>query len=358
MNQTEQELFLALCRFKEPDREKLKSLLPDNATATVLGELFFNRVQAIAYGVLKETGLLYATGREFRNSLAGAYQQNIGKNKSFFQCIQRLSDILKQKKEKYAMLKGALLCDCYPEGYRTSNDIDLLVRPEDVTEIGEALTAAGFRQGNIRNGEFEAAGRQEIIESKMMRGETVPYILDVQLPYLRFLEVDINYSLDYKNSDTKVIEEMLGRAGETSLKESTIITLDKYDFFIHLCSHLYKEATTFPWIKMKRDMTLYKFCDIYMLMSDFLPVEISKLFRRAEVLGMADICSCVFLWTDALFSSGNLRLLDFARYCLSGKESILYEIIAPATRKTMRYLETDIKKRFFSDDRLALLQEV
>ena len=48
MNQTEQELFLALCRFKEPDREKLKSLLPENATATVLGELFFMRVEAIA----------------------------------------------------------------------------------------------------------------------------------------------------------------------------------------------------------------------------------------------------------------------------------------------------------------------
>ena len=62
-------------------------------------------------------------------------------------------------------------------------------------------------------------------------------------------------------------------------------TLNKYDFFIHLCCHLYKEATTLPWVKMGRDMTFYKFCDIYMLMFAFLPIEIDKLFCRAKELG-------------------------------------------------------------------------
>ena len=37
------------------------------------------------------------------------------------------------------------------------------------------------------------------------------------------------------------------------------------DFFLHLCAHLYKEATTLPWIEMHRDMTLYKYCDIYII---------------------------------------------------------------------------------------------
>ena len=80
------------------------------------------------------------------------------------------------------MLKGAVLCKKYPKGYRTSNDIDLLVCPERVTQIGKALIKEGFRQGDIRNGTFIPASRKEIIESRMTRGETIPYIKEVNLP--------------------------------------------------------------------------------------------------------------------------------------------------------------------------------
>lgn len=102
------------------------------------------------------------------------------------------------------MLKGAYLCAHYPDGYRTSNDVDLLVLPKDVTTIGNLLARSGFRQGNIRNGEFIPATRQEIIESKMMRGETVPYIKEVDLTFMKFFKVDINFSLDYKNGNGNV----------------------------------------------------------------------------------------------------------------------------------------------------------
>ena len=333
-------------------------LLPQYATPTVLGQLFCNRMQAIAYGVLKECNLLYKTGREFRNSLEGAYEENVCKNKSFFRCLDMVSTILKKEKGKYAMLKGALLCGLYPDGYRTANDIDLLVKPGDVTEIGKVLVDAGFQQGVVRNGNFEKATRHEIIESKMMRGETVPYVLEVQLPHLRFLEVDINFSLDYKNSEAQALESMIDRATEVSLKGHRIITLDKYDFFIHLCNHLYKEASTFPWIKMQRDMTLYKFCDIYMIISDLVSMETNKLFCRAKELQMEDICSCVFLWTNTLFPIKNALVLDSARYYLKEDDSILHEIIVPENHKKMCYLQKDIKKRFFSENRLALLQEV
>lgn len=170
--------------------------------------------------------------------------------------------------DKYAMLKGAYLCEVYPEGCRTSNDIDLLVKPEDVTEIGNRLSSAGFKQGNIRNGEFKAASRREIIESKMTRGETVPYIKEVGLPAMRFLEVDINFSLDYKPGDTGLVCEMINNAVTEEFDDLRVRTLRRDDFFIHLCSHLYKEATTLPWVEMMRDMTAYKYADIYLLLSD------------------------------------------------------------------------------------------
>ena len=87
-----------------------------------------------------------------------------------------LNRILSSTDRRYAMLKGAVLCGLYPEGYRRANDIDILVHTRDISVIGNILLDNGFKQGHIINGRFEHAQRREIIESKMMRGETVPYI--------------------------------------------------------------------------------------------------------------------------------------------------------------------------------------
>lgn len=358
MIKKENELFFELCKFKKPNKEKLESLIKENATSPLLGELFFNRMQGVAYGILKNNNLLGSTNREFRNALRNAHGYNVRLNDNYYECIDLVSRILRPHKGKYAMLKGALLCKVYPEGYRTSNDVDLLVRPSDVTIIGTALANAGFMQGNIRNGEFSPATRKEIIESKMMRGETVPYILEVNLPFMRFLEVDINFSLDFKNDDAVALESMLCRTVEFKIGNSSIMTLNKYDFFIHLCCHLYKEATTLPWIRMKRDMSLYKFADIYLLLDDFAGNVAEQLFFRASELGALDICSCVIKWTCVLFDIEENYLKSLAEKYLKNDDSILQTVVAPSEKKTYFYSEFDIKERFFCNERILLLKEV
>lgn len=355
MRKQERQLFKNLCSFKAGTFDE--SLL-ESATPTVLGQLFFNRMQAIAYGTLKHHGLLGKVNREFRNSLKSAYEQNLEKNKSFFACVQYLNEILADCNCKYAMLKGAYLCRCYPEGYRTSNDIDLLVLPNDVTKIGEALLNAGFQQGNIRNGVFTPATRKEIITSKMMRGETIPYIKEVNLPSMQFLEVDINFSLDYKPGDTTVLEEMLKRASTWKIHGLNVTTLDDDDFLVHLCSHLYKEATTLPWVEMKRDMTLYKYCDIYMLMEDVDREEIDGFFLRAKQMGMEKVCAFAILQTGALFHFSNTYAISAACNILKDTPEFLHIIISPTNQKRYLYSEKNIAERFFAEDRKLLLEEV
>ena len=111
------------------------------------------------------------------------------------------------------------------------------------------------------NGRFEPAQRREIIESKMMRVKTVPYIKRINLPEMKYLEVDINYSLDYKNSEKNTVDMLLNNTVDINIEGKKIRTLCGIDFFLHLCAHLYKEATVYPWIKMKRDMSLYKYSE-------------------------------------------------------------------------------------------------
>lgn len=355
MDQKEKELFKSLCSFQA---KTFDEGLLDAATPAVLGHLFFNRMQAIAYDTLNIHGLLGKVNREFRNSLKGAYEQNCEKNKSFFWCVEHLENILSRCSCPYAMLKGAYLCKWYPEGYRTSNDIDLLVHPKDVTEIGNMLLEAGFKQGNIRGGIFEPASRKEIIESKMMRGETVPYIKEINLPGMKFLEVDINFSLDYKPGDTDLLEEMMRNTIIEKKSDFCVRTLRRDDFFVHLCSHLYKEATTLPWVDMMRDMTLYKYCDIYMLLNDVPKTQIDFLFDRAKKLSMEKVCAFAVLQMSKLFDFENVYAVQTAKSVLQDDPDFIHTIVSPKEKKTYIYTERNISERFFADCRRILLQEV
>lgn len=355
MKEKEKQLFKALCKFK--DKLTDPSLI-EFATPAVLGHLFFNRMQGVAYGVLKNNGLLGKVNREFRNSLGAAYDQNVQKNNSFKKCVAMLSEVLSPCTCKVAMLKGAYLCAHYPDGHRTSNDVDLLVLPKDVTTIGHLLASAGFKQGNVRNGKFIPATRQEIIESKMTRGETVPYIKEVNLPFMKFFEVDINFSLDYKNGNGDTLSDMLSNVCIKNEKELSIPTLNDADFFIHLCAHLYKEATTLPWIEMHRDMTLYKYCDIYMLLSEMTDAQVQNVFARATELGMEKVCAYALLETIALFDMKKPFAYAVSRKALENDPDFCQRVVSPKNKKVLAYQTADVTERFFMESRANDLKEV
>ena len=355
MQEKEKQLFKALCKFKDTFAD---AFLAKHATPTVLGHLFFNRMQGVAYDTLKRNGLLGKVPREFRNALLAAYEQNTQKNASFRTCVAKLSDLLRACDCKVAMLKGAYLCAHYPEGYRTSNDIDLLVSPKDVTPIGNLLSSLGFMQGNVRNGEFIPATRKEIIESKMLRGETVPYIKEVNLPFMRFLEVDINYSLDYKNGNGDTVSEMLSRACMKEEGALSIPTLDDADFFLHLCAHLYKEATTLPWVEMQRDMTLYKYADIYLLLSEMSEEQLRRIFTRARRLGLEKVCAYAILETVGLFDMDAPLADALSRTALAQDPSFRLRVVSPTDKRVLWYTTPDVSERFFMESRAMDLKEV
>lgn len=355
MKEKEKQLFKALCKFKGSFTD---TSLIEFATPDVLGYLFFNRMQGISYGVLKNNGLLGKVNREFRNSLDAAHEQNVLKNESFKKCIVMLSALLSRCFCKVAMLKGAYLCTHYPDGYRTSNDLDLLVLPKDVTEIGNMLSSAGFRQGKVVNGEFVPATRREIIESKMLRGETVPYIKEVNFPFMKFFEVDINFSLDYKNGNENTLSNMLSNICIKNEKGLSVPTLDDADFFIHLCAHLYKEATTLQWIKMHRDMTMYKYCDIYMLLSEMTDAQLQKIFARAEELDMKKVCAYTILETIKLFDMDKPLAYGLSHTALEDDPGFCLRIVSPENKKVLMYQTTDVTERFFMESRANDLVEV
>lgn len=134
---------------------------------------------------------------------------------------------------------------------------------DDLEEVEQILERCGFVQGYIDyNGELKHASRLEIIKARMNYGEVVPYTYVFDDHSMR---LDINLSLDYKPLENgKVIDNMLKNRTCFSVDDYTQSpTLNIMDFIIHLCCHLYKEATTYNWVERNRDLSLYKFVDIY-----------------------------------------------------------------------------------------------
>ncbi len=359
MNQNEKELFLELCRYRDQAPGKLRKLIRRGAaTPAVLGQLFYNRMDGIAYCVLRQNALLQSMNREFRNALENAYLRSLEKNESYFRCLRLLTRTLKSCEGKYALLKGAYLCKVYPEGCRTSNDIDILTDPKSITAISDCLYGAGFRQGYLRGGRFVPATRQELISSRYLRGETVPFLKEVGLPSLQYLEVDLNFSLSYQNEESEAVREMISRARRINIGQLRIRTLDPCDFILHVCGHLYKEAAAYPWVQMKRDMTLYKFCDLYTLLHCYTEKDFAVLEQRVRSLKMEQGCYYALYFTKVLFSIKSKALASFLERIAPAACGFLDAVVYPEAKKTYRYREKDILKRFFHSNRLALLEEV
>ena len=106
---------------------------------------------------------------------------------------------------------------------------------------------------------------------------------------LKYFELDLNFSLDYKSGSDNV-REMLLHTESVRIQNKKILTLQPLLFFIHLCCHLYKEMTTLPWIKMKKDMTMYKFLDI----AEFLRnIDGGTLFNLYHITKKLGVVRCV-----------------------------------------------------------------
>ncbi|HIW74448.1 MAG TPA: nucleotidyltransferase family protein [Firmicutes bacterium] len=334
----ENETILELCKFLHPNAAKL-----EEQTAApldypyILGQLLFHRMGAAGYAVLKRCGLLGRVNREFRNTLKTIYDSGVEKTGSFLRALEGTREIWDAADFPYALLKGAYLAGLYPVGLRTSNDIDVLIRPGDITALSGLLKDAGFRQGHIRNGVFTPAARSEIISSRMNRGETTPFIKRVNMPGMEYLELDVNFSLGFKpDRETGVVEAML-EASRPNLPGG-LRTLSLPDFFLHLCAHLFKEATVFRWVEMGRDLSLYKFCDLYLLIDRFLDASLSReIQRRAESLDLLKECYYALLYTRQLFGMEKRELDRLIAAIRPDDRRFLKQVVDPAGGRLYAY---------------------
>ncbi len=271
----------------------------------LLGDIITNRVVGIAYhNILKYREFIVPN--EFMSALKVIFNEDVEKSKHFKNDIKYISDIFKAVKFDYALLKGAFLTTkLYDSGLRTSNDIDVLINEKDITSCQNILLENGFVQGEYKKTEgIIPATRREIITSRMNFGETIPF---VKLIDGEPLYIDLNFSVDFKPSGTNtIVSELLNNTIAVAFENVSFRTLHMTDFLIHLCCHLYKEATTINWVRDNRDLQLYKFSDINVFLNEFHSEEyFEKLYDRIEYFEVSKECYYTFYNTAIIFPDIN-----------------------------------------------------
>lgn len=324
----------------------------------LLGDLCLNRLGGIAYLNMKKSKGLKVS-KEFRWTLEAVYNDNKRKQEYLLRDVGILSEIFKESTFDYAFLKGAYLSTMlYPKGCRVSNDIDILVCEEDLSKCTKLLEGAGFVQGQYsRDKGIIPASRREILMARMNYGETVPFfkVVDDEV-----IMVDVNFSLDYKPEDGCVVKQMLRKARTVVSPVGEFKTLDKADFLIQLCCHLYKEATTIDWVRTRRDLLLYKFCDIYvLLMKDYLPEDFGVLLDRIKEYGVEKECYYTLVNTAEFFEklAEKQECVDLVKEISPENLDFMKQIVCPKERKILVY-DLDFKQWFMQDNRADMLKEL
>lgn len=324
----------------------------------VLGLLCMHRCAGIAYHNLLQSQLLTQINREMRTTLQAIYESNVRKNKAMLKSLNYMSIIFQKIQFPYALLKGAKLIELYPLGTRTSNDIDLLINRENVPQITKILTEEGFRQGFIRNNEFKEASRKEIVNALLNRGETIPFVKQVEWTGMKYLEIDVNISVDETSCSKKnVVKKMLEHVvPQIHTDSETLYILDAVDFFIHLCTHLYKEATTYQWVEMGRDLSLYKFLDIYMYWKNCMKEEyIPILKRRTEEYNLREAVYYSLYHTNKLWNMENDSVQQFLDDLYLVNNEVLNTVYDPSTSQRYNYLDL-FEERIFNERHREMLE--
>lgn len=357
----ENRFVLQLCKIKTYDREQLLELIDEGLDYPyILGHLLYNRIAGVAYTVLKQANILWMLNREFRNSIQMIYDSNCVRHESYMKTLSYLSSLLKDINIPYALLKGAFLNQVYKKGIRISNDVDVLVNQNNITEITTILKKNGFKQGNVRSGKFVEATRLEILSSRINRGETVPFIKEINLPQMKFCEIDINFSFDYRaKQENNMVEDFLYNAQPAICTDNAYMnTLSSTCFLIQLCMHLYKEATIMNWVKMGRDVSLYKYMDIYVYIVEFFNANFAKEFiLLVKKYGLENECYYTLYYTKLLFDISNECLDNILESIEPTDLDFLNQIYDPETRKKYKF-NIDYIEWVFSSKKLEKLNEV
>lgn len=254
---------------KKKETNKLLAVLEDKTLnwIEILGYLCYHRVAGLAYETINAINIRKLDFPVFF-AIYMIHQSQSARIELQKKYVKNISLALREANIEHVFLKGTVLSGTiYPVGTRAFNDIDILVSKKSIQKVKNVMYELGFLQGkyDYKKGIVDKFNQDALTQSVNTRGEIAPFVKIVDEKVIKTIDVDVNFSLDWGPDDPdEAVDHFLSEKILIPIDDNfSIYSLKKEHFFIHLCSHFYKDSALIDLVKKRKILDLYKFVDIY-----------------------------------------------------------------------------------------------
>lgn len=259
----EQRIILIASRTKETvDFNELKNVLENNLNwERIILLASKNKVLYLIYENITSLGLKRYLPKQYHNLMDDScYCNNIRNTEKLNELAMIIEEMNAANIDILPVKGGYLIDNVYKSrSARVTNDMDALIKKKDIKVIDNIMRNLGYVNGYVDNDKKEL---KSFSQTKKVLYKTKMYNL---LPYVKFgnmipncnLIFDFSFALDF-SLNVLPVEEMINNSKLVNNKKQLL----PEHFFVHMCCHHYREASNIEWIKIGKDLTLMKFCDV------------------------------------------------------------------------------------------------
>lgn len=226
----------------------------------------------------------------------------------------------------YAIIKGAVLSkQIYPSvAYRMSRDIDILISPRNLKEIGIILKQHGFIQGQVIDNTIKPYSREKNIFQKIYTHQLASYVKKTDNIYSPFINVDVNCSIVWGEASWCMnMDSFLENTESFEVFGIKIRKLKTNFEFIALCMHHYKDLNSL-YLLSERGIKLSLFYDIKLYVTKKY-IDVKELKFICDKLCISEYITFCLYHTNIIFPSDIIEhYLEF--FCPNDYSYILNRI--------------------------------
>ncbi len=257
---------------------------------------------------LKKYDLFGKLEKELQRLMETQWQVYAERNSYYLQELTAVLNEFAKYNLVVPIVKGNLLVSkIYPAlESRIFNDIDMLMKLDDVAPVTKALEGLGFVQGHYdeKKGIIVEATRQEKMLQQMVSHELQEFQKLTGNRFAKLIQVDVNHDILWKGRCPYKVptRELIERAIPVEINGTQGYMLDYIDNIIQLSCHLYKEATLMMWITDLRDLKIYKFADLYIFIKKFSEhINWQQLVERVSGYNLQKVVYYNFHYIELMF---------------------------------------------------------
>jgi hypothetical protein len=151
------------------------------------------------------------------------------------------------------------------EGYRRSDDLDVIINREDYTKVKEILHTYGYIQGvyDSTTKTLKEFSRQQELFYLSYTQQSAPFLKETGNDLVPVVNLDLNFQIYWNESDVWDISKLLSNSQEFIYKGFKVKTFQDEYMLLHMCLHAYFDMNSIYILYKSYAYRLKYFADIY-----------------------------------------------------------------------------------------------